>query len=76
MILSDYSAALKEILLPYVRDNFPKEKILVDQMQKTSDNFINDEFIVPVRTSRHGGVANLADDGNNVITSLCENKIR
>ena len=69
MILSDYSAALKEILLPYVRDNFPKEKILVDQMQKTSDNFINDEFIVPVRTSRHGGVANLADDGNNVITS-------
>ena len=69
MILSDYSAALKEIILPYVRDNFPKEKILVDQMQKSSDNFINDEFIIPVRTSRHGGVANLADDGNNVITS-------
>jgi hypothetical protein len=69
MILSDYSSALKEILLPYIRDNFPKEKILVDQMQKTSDNFINDEFIIPVRTSRHGGVANLADDGNNVVSS-------
>lgn len=69
MILSDYSAALKEIILPYVRDNFPKEKILVDQMQRSSDNFINDEFIVPVRSSRHGGVANLANDGNNVISS-------
>ena len=69
MILSDYSAALKEIILPYIRDNFPKEKILVDQMQRSSDNFINDEFVVPVRTSRHGGVANLADDGNNVVSS-------
>lgn len=69
MILSDYSAALKEIILPYVKDNFPKEKILVDKMQTSSDNFINDEFIVPVRTSRHGGIANLADDGNNVVSS-------
>lgn len=69
MVLSDYSAALKEILLPYIRDNFPKEKILVDKMQRTSDNFINDEFIVPVRTARHGGVANLANDGNNIVSS-------
>ena len=31
--------------------------------------FINDEFIAPVRTSRHGGIANLADDGNSVVSS-------
>jgi len=32
-------------------------------------NQINDEFIMPVYTGRHGGVANLADDNNNIINS-------
>ena len=31
--------------------------------------FINDEFLFPIRTTRHGGVSNLADDGNNVVSS-------
>lgn len=67
MILSNFSAALKEILLPYIRDNFPKDKILVDQMKRNAGaQFINDEFVAPVRTSRHGGIGNLANDGNNV----------
>lgn len=70
MLLSNYSAALKEVVLPYIRDNYPKEKILLDQMKRNAGGyFINDEFIAPVRTSRHGGVANLANDGNNVVSS-------
>src|SRR3990167_1911395 len=70
LLLSNYTAALKEVVLPYIRDNFPKDKILVDQMKRNAGvTRFNDEFIAPVRTSRHGGVANLADDGNNVVSS-------
>ena len=70
MLLSNYTAALKEVLLPYIRDNFPKDKILVDQLKRNAGvSFINDEFIAPVRTSRHGGVAFLANDGSNIISS-------
>lgn len=70
MSLSNYTAALREVVLPYIRDNYPKDKILVDQMKRNAGvTFINDEFIAPVRTSRHGGIASLADDGNNIISS-------
>ncbi len=69
-LLSDYTSALKEVLLPYIQDNFPKQTILLDQMKRDAgQQFINDEFLFPVRTSRHGGVANLADDGNSVVSS-------
>jgi len=69
LILSGYASALKEILLPYIRDNFPKKTILLDQMKRNAGvNVINDEFIAPIYTNRHGGVANLADDNNNIIS--------
>src|SRR3990167_8013321 len=68
--ISDITATLKDILLPYVQNNFPKKTILRDQMKRDSETMVmNDEFLVPVYTTRHGGVANLADDGNNVISS-------
>jgi hypothetical protein len=68
--LSLYTSALKEILLPYIQDNFPKQTILLDQMKRDAgQQFINDEFLFPVRASRHGGVANLANDGNSLVTS-------
>ena len=67
MQLSDYTSALREVILPFIKDNFPKETILLDQVKRNSGStFINDEFIAPIRTSRHGGVVNLADDGNNI----------
>lgn len=70
MLLTNAASALKEILLPYIQNNFPKQTILLDQMKKDGgSNFINDEFIVPTWTSRHGGVTNLANDGNNVASS-------
>ena len=70
LLLSNYTAALKEILLPYIQDNFPKQTILLDQLKRnTGVQFINDEFIAPVWSGRHGGVANLANDGNSVTSA-------
>lgn len=70
MQLTNAASALKEILLPYIQDNFPKQTILLDQMKRNAGvDFINDEFIAPLWTSRHGGVANMADDGNNIVNS-------
>src|SRR3972149_5958656 len=77
LLISDIVATLKEVLLPYVQDNFPKKTILLDQFKRDSDTLVmNDEFLAPVFTTRHGGVANLADDGNNVISSGGRNTSR
>ena len=70
MLLSNYTAALKEVVMPFLQNNFPSETILLDNFKKNVDyQFINDEFIAPVWTSRHGGIANLANDGNNVVSA-------
>src|SRR3990167_11393608 len=70
MLLSDYSSALKEMLLPYIQDNFPKKTILLDQVKRNAGvNLINDEFIAPVYSSRHGGVAALANDSVSIVSS-------
>jgi hypothetical protein len=61
--LSDVSGALKTVLLPYIRDNFPKQTILLDQIKRNSGTqFMNNNFYVPLRTSRNTGVVNLASD--------------
>lgn len=61
--ISDVSNALKKVILPYVQDNFPKQTILLDQVRKNSGTqFLNNNFYVPLRTSRHSGVVNLASD--------------
>lgn len=70
LLISDITATLKEVLLPYVQDNFPKKTILLDQMKRDSDLLVmNDEFLAPIYTTRHGGVANLANDGGTVVSS-------
>lgn len=64
-LLADVSNALHNILLPYVRDNFPSQTILLDQMKRNSGvTFMNNKFYAPMRSTRHGGVTNLANDGN------------
>jgi hypothetical protein len=68
-LLSDVSNALHNILLPYVRDNFPKQTILLDQMKRNAGvTFMNNKFYAPLRSSRHGGVTNLANDGNATVS--------
>lgn len=69
-LLGDVSAVLKDMVLPYVRDNLPKQTILMDQLKRNAGvTPMNDEFLAAVYTSRHGGVANLANDGNNLVSA-------
>lgn len=68
IVLSDVSNALKKVLLPYIQDNFDKEHILLDNIKKGDVQFINNTFYAPVRTSRHGGITNLATDGSTLVS--------
>lgn len=55
--------------MPFIQDNFNKQTILLDQMKRDSGvTYMNDNFYAPVRGSRHGGVTNLADDGNALVS--------
>jgi hypothetical protein len=68
-LLADVSNALHNILLPYVRDNFPSQTILLDQMKRNSGvTFMNKTFYAPMRSTRHSGVTNLANDGNSTVS--------
>jgi hypothetical protein len=65
ILLTNVSNALNKIILPYIQDNFNKQTILLDQLKRnTGVTFMNDYFYAPIRSSRHGGITNLADDGN------------
>jgi hypothetical protein len=67
--ISDVSNALQKVIMPYIRDNLPKETILLDKVKRNAGvTFMNDNFYAPIRTSRHGGVHNLANDGNKLNT--------
>ena len=67
MILSDYSSVLKEVILPYIQDNFPSQHITLNQFKKSVDSTVmNNNFHVPLRTTRHGGITSLANDGNSL----------
>jgi len=61
--MGDYNAAFEKVIQPYIQDNVPKEAKLL-QVIKTNDSVqsFNNNFFFPVRTSRHGGVVNLAND--------------
>ena len=61
--ITDFDAALKEVVQPYIQDNIPSQTKLL-QVIKKNDNveFFNDGFFAPVRSNRHGGVVNLATD--------------
>lgn len=69
VLLSNVSNALKKVLLPYIQSNFNKQTILLDQLKRNEGvTFMNDTFYAPIRTSRHGGVTNLANDGNSLVS--------
>ena len=67
IVMSDVSNALKKVLLPYIQDNFDKEHLLLDNIKRGDVQFINNTFFAPVRTSRHGGITNLANDGSTLV---------
>lgn len=69
IVLSDVSNALQKVIMPYIRDNFPKQTILLDQVKRnTGVSFMNDNFYAPVRSGRHGGITNLAADSSKLIS--------
>ncbi len=67
--LSDFNAALKQVIQPYIQDNVPSQVKLL-KVIKTNDNvqFFNNNFYFPVRSNRHGGVTNLANEKTKVVT--------
>lgn len=69
ILLSNVQNALQKVIMPYIQDNFPKQTILMDQIKRNQGvTFMNDVFYAPIRTSRHGGVTNLANDGNSLVS--------
>jgi hypothetical protein len=69
ILLSNVSNALEKVIQPFIQDNFNKTTPLLDQL-KRNDNveFFNNNFYSPIRSSRHGGITNLADDGNTLVS--------
>jgi hypothetical protein len=69
MQLNDFQNALNVILLPYVRDNLPAQKIFLANLQKNAGvQVMNNKFYAPIRSTRHSGVNNLANDGDTTLS--------
>lgn len=69
VLLSDVTNTLQKVIMPFIQDNFDKKTILLDQVKRNQGvTFMNDNFYAPIRTSRHGGITNLANDGNSLVT--------
>lgn len=61
--LSDFDAALKEVIQPYIQDNIPSQTKMLKVLKKNENvQFFNDTFFAPIRSNRHGGVVNLASE--------------
>ncbi len=68
-LLSNVSSALQKVIMPFIQDNFNKQTILLDQLKRNKGVvFMNDNFYAPVRSSRHGGVTNLGNDGASLVS--------
>ena len=67
--IGNYGAAFKQVIEPDIQDNIPKKTKLL-QVLKTNDEtqFFNNNFYFAVRSSRHGGVTNLANPTRKLVT--------
>ena len=69
ILLSNVTDALQKIIAPYIQNNFNESTPLLSNLKRNdSVTFMNDTFYAPIRTSRHGGITNLANDGNTLVT--------
>lgn len=69
ILLSNVSSALQKVIMPFIQDNFNKQTILLDQLKRNKGVvFMNDNFYAPIRTSRHGGITNLSNDGASLVS--------
>lgn len=68
ILISNVENALQKVIMPFIQDNFNKQTILLDQVKRGGYSFLNNNFYAPIRTSRHGGVTNLANDGSTLVS--------
>lgn len=69
VLLSNVTNALQKVIMPFIQDNFNNKTILLDKLKRNRGvAFMNDNFYAPVRTSRNGGITNLANDGNSLVS--------
>lgn len=60
---------LQKVIAPFVQDNLPNETIFFDKLKKNAGmEFFNKTFYQTMRTGRHAGVTNLANDDNTTVT--------
>jgi len=60
---------LQKVIAPFVQDNLPQETIFFDKLKKNAGmEFFNKTFYQTMRTGRHSGVTNLANDDNTTVT--------
>ena len=61
--IGDFDAAMQKVIQPYIQDNVPKQTKLLSVLKKNdSVTFFNNNYYFAVRSNRHGGVVNLAND--------------
>jgi len=67
--VGDFGAGFEKIIQPYIQDNVPEQTKLL-KVLKTNDNVevFNNAFFVTLRSGRHGGVQNLANDKSKLNT--------
>lgn len=67
--IGDYASGFEKIIQPYIQDNVPEQTKLL-KVLKTNDNveIFNNAFYVTLRSGRHGGVQNIANDKSKLNT--------
>lgn len=61
--LADFNNALEKVIQPYIQDNVPTQARLL-KVLKRNDNVqqFNNNFYAPIRTGKHSGIVNLANE--------------
>lgn len=67
--LTDFNNAYRQVILPRIQSNVPEQAKLLKVFKKEATyQSINNTFYAAIRSSRHGGVTNLANDKTKVVT--------
>lgn len=67
--VADFTAAFQKIIQPYIQDNVPAQTKMFKILKKMDNvQVMNNAFQFTVRTNRHGGISNLANDKSKVVT--------
>lgn len=66
---SDFQSALLEVVQPYIQDNIPNDAKLLKVLKRNENvESFNNAFYAPIRSSRHSGIVNLANENSKLRT--------